>query len=157
MVESMTVGTLAAYLIWDAQNATIAFRRDTEETIADSYSKCLPLRPRSSVPAVNSCVRTRTLHEIWRTLGVSTTELSIGILRAIGKPAEVQRFSKCMGDDVVWRDAPLPRRHLHDRCRTVENAYTKWCQGRRPTSTQFHIMSGSNVVAFSRWLALGYW
>ncbi|KAI6118454.1 hypothetical protein F5141DRAFT_1212382 [Pisolithus sp. B1] len=38
------------------------------------------------------------------------TELLTGILRAVGRPAEVQRINKRIGDDVVWRDARLPWR-----------------------------------------------
>ncbi|KAI6011417.1 hypothetical protein EDC04DRAFT_3145760 [Pisolithus marmoratus] len=38
------------------------------------------------------------------------TELLTGILRAVGRPAEVQRISKRIGDDVVWRDSRLPWR-----------------------------------------------
>ncbi|KAI6011263.1 hypothetical protein PISMIDRAFT_17817 [Pisolithus microcarpus 441] len=38
------------------------------------------------------------------------TELLTGILRSVGRPAEVQRISKRIGDDVVWRDARLPWR-----------------------------------------------
>ncbi|KAI6026989.1 hypothetical protein EDC04DRAFT_3143070 [Pisolithus marmoratus] len=38
------------------------------------------------------------------------TELLTGILRAVGKPAEVQRINKRIGDDVVWRDSRLPWR-----------------------------------------------
>ncbi|KAI6137675.1 hypothetical protein BKA82DRAFT_4493645 [Pisolithus tinctorius] len=38
------------------------------------------------------------------------TELLTGILRAVGKPADVQRINKRIGDDVVWHDARLPWR-----------------------------------------------
>ncbi|KAI6003018.1 hypothetical protein EDD15DRAFT_2385567 [Pisolithus albus] len=38
------------------------------------------------------------------------TELLTGILRAIGRPVKVQRISKRIGDDVVWRSSPLPWR-----------------------------------------------
>ncbi|KAI6009770.1 hypothetical protein BKA83DRAFT_4070269 [Pisolithus microcarpus] len=36
------------------------------------------------------------------------TELLTGILRAVGRPAGVQRINKRIGDDVVWRNARLP-------------------------------------------------
>ena len=38
------------------------------------------------------------------------TELLTGILRAVGRPAEVKRISKRIGDDVVWKDSKLPWR-----------------------------------------------
>ncbi|KAI6138903.1 hypothetical protein BKA82DRAFT_4459887 [Pisolithus tinctorius] len=38
------------------------------------------------------------------------TELLTGILRAVGRPAEVQRINKRIGDDVVWCDVRLPWR-----------------------------------------------
>ncbi|KAI6009763.1 hypothetical protein BKA83DRAFT_3400703 [Pisolithus microcarpus] len=38
------------------------------------------------------------------------TELLTGILRAVGRPAGVQRINKRIGDDVVWRNALLPWR-----------------------------------------------
>ncbi|KAI6041744.1 hypothetical protein EDC04DRAFT_3139543 [Pisolithus marmoratus] len=38
------------------------------------------------------------------------TELLTGILRAVGRPAEVQRINKRIGDDVVWRNSLLPWR-----------------------------------------------
>ncbi|KAI6009773.1 hypothetical protein BKA83DRAFT_4632007 [Pisolithus microcarpus] len=38
------------------------------------------------------------------------TESLTGILRAVGRPAEVQRINKRIGDDVVWRNARLPWR-----------------------------------------------
>ncbi|KIK28278.1 hypothetical protein PISMIDRAFT_610109 [Pisolithus microcarpus 441] len=38
------------------------------------------------------------------------TELLTGILRAIGRPVKVQRISKRIGDDVVWRNSRLPWR-----------------------------------------------
>ncbi|KAI6110733.1 hypothetical protein EDD17DRAFT_1828231 [Pisolithus thermaeus] len=38
------------------------------------------------------------------------TELLTVILRAVGRPTEVQRIKKRIGDDVVWHDARLPWR-----------------------------------------------
>jgi len=38
------------------------------------------------------------------------TELLTGILRAVGRPAEINRISKRIGDDVVWKDSKLPWR-----------------------------------------------
>ncbi|KAI6026973.1 hypothetical protein EDC04DRAFT_3092210 [Pisolithus marmoratus] len=38
------------------------------------------------------------------------TELLTGILRAVGRPAEVQRINKRIGDDVVWHKSRLPWR-----------------------------------------------
>ncbi|KAI6044146.1 hypothetical protein EDC04DRAFT_461899 [Pisolithus marmoratus] len=38
------------------------------------------------------------------------TELLTGILRAVGRPAEIQRIKKRIGDDVVWRGSRLPWR-----------------------------------------------
>ncbi|KAH7882701.1 hypothetical protein F5I97DRAFT_1984211, partial [Phlebopus sp. FC_14] len=38
------------------------------------------------------------------------TELLTGILRAVGRPADVQRITKRIGDDVVWNDSRLPWR-----------------------------------------------
>jgi len=38
------------------------------------------------------------------------TELLTGILRAVGRPAEVNRISKRIGDDVVWKHSKLPWR-----------------------------------------------
>ncbi|KAI5990021.1 hypothetical protein EDC04DRAFT_2989701 [Pisolithus marmoratus] len=38
------------------------------------------------------------------------TELLTGILRAVGRPAEVQRINKRIGDDVVWCNSNLPWR-----------------------------------------------
>ncbi|KAH7882696.1 hypothetical protein F5I97DRAFT_1984083 [Phlebopus sp. FC_14] len=37
-------------------------------------------------------------------------ELLTGILRAVGRPADVQRITKRIGDDVVWNDSRLPWR-----------------------------------------------
>ncbi|KIJ64295.1 hypothetical protein HYDPIDRAFT_28736 [Hydnomerulius pinastri MD-312] len=38
------------------------------------------------------------------------TELLTGVLRGVGRPAEVNRISKRIGDDVVWNNAKLPWR-----------------------------------------------
>ena len=38
------------------------------------------------------------------------TELLTGILRGVGKPADIQRITKRIGDDVVWNDSRLPWR-----------------------------------------------
>ncbi|KAL4077990.1 hypothetical protein J3A83DRAFT_4087275 [Scleroderma citrinum] len=38
------------------------------------------------------------------------TELLTGILRAVGQPADINRISKRVGDDVVWKDSRLPWR-----------------------------------------------
>ncbi|KIJ64286.1 hypothetical protein HYDPIDRAFT_28723 [Hydnomerulius pinastri MD-312] len=38
------------------------------------------------------------------------TELLTGILRGVGRPADVNRISKRVGDDVVWNNAKLPWR-----------------------------------------------
>ncbi|KIJ64298.1 hypothetical protein HYDPIDRAFT_90931, partial [Hydnomerulius pinastri MD-312] len=38
------------------------------------------------------------------------TELLTGILRGVGRPADVNRISKRIGDDVVWNNAKLPWR-----------------------------------------------
>ena len=38
------------------------------------------------------------------------TELLTGILRAVGRPADVQRITKHIGDDVVWNNSRLPWR-----------------------------------------------
>ena len=38
------------------------------------------------------------------------TELLTGILRAVGRPADIERISKRIGDDVVWKDSKLPWR-----------------------------------------------
>ncbi|KAL4078051.1 hypothetical protein J3A83DRAFT_4476741 [Scleroderma citrinum] len=38
------------------------------------------------------------------------TELLTGILRGVGKPADIERINKRIGDDVVWNDSGLPWR-----------------------------------------------
>ncbi|KAL4078001.1 hypothetical protein J3A83DRAFT_4087181 [Scleroderma citrinum] len=38
------------------------------------------------------------------------TELLTGILRSVGRPADIKRISKRIGDDVVWKDSRLPWR-----------------------------------------------
>ncbi|GBE85314.1 hypothetical protein SCP_0705010 [Sparassis crispa] len=38
------------------------------------------------------------------------TQLLTGILRGVGRPADVDRVSKRINDDVLWKDAYLPRR-----------------------------------------------
>ena len=38
------------------------------------------------------------------------TELLTGILRGVGRPADIVRVSKRIGDDVVWNNSTLPWR-----------------------------------------------
>ncbi|KAI6041743.1 hypothetical protein EDC04DRAFT_2980494 [Pisolithus marmoratus] len=134
-LESMTAGDVVAYLIY-AQNAAIVFRRGAEETIAESFEvsptaeavmgSCgfddavfrielahfLCEMNKDSLDAVPTTLRAGSMVSEERDTVHPRyiTELLTGILRAVGRPAEVQRINKRIGDDVVWHNSHLPWR-----------------------------------------------
>ncbi|KAL4069248.1 hypothetical protein J3A83DRAFT_4095931 [Scleroderma citrinum] len=150
-IRSMEIGGILMYLI-RAQNAAVAFRRQSEETLVESFEVsprtgavlgaagkliCSYPGPSIIVPNAvfdNAIFRVELANFLSQmdkdVLATPTTrkagsevveerdtadpryitELLTGILRGVGRPADIKRISKRIGDDAVWKDSRLPWR-----------------------------------------------
>ncbi|KAI6112362.1 hypothetical protein EV401DRAFT_2105300, partial [Pisolithus croceorrhizus] len=80
------------------------FRLELAHFLCEMDKDSLDTAPTSRKAGANFSETRDTVHPRY------ITELLTGILRAVGRPAEVQRINKRIGDDVVWRDSRLPWR-----------------------------------------------
>ncbi|KAL4077961.1 hypothetical protein J3A83DRAFT_4356726 [Scleroderma citrinum] len=137
-LQSMSIlADVLTYFI-RAQNAAVIFRRFENETFVESFevSPCGkavmstrgklvcsypgpviavpnevfedPQFASELAPFLSQMNEDNLMHEVGSVHPRYITELLTGILRGVGRPAEIQRISKRIGDDVLpWRRSPL--------------------------------------------------